>query len=88
MHDELKALSITVSDRLSHIKTLVELDDLELTVFGRKQGQLMELLKKLKDLSVEEKKTVGQLANEVKIKLETAFADKRTQLEPIELRPS
>jgi len=46
--------------------------DLRVKYLGRK-SELNEVLKGLKDLSAEEKKTIGPLANAVKIELEKAF---------------
>ncbi len=80
MRSELEQLWQQVQTKLDTVSNVPTLDEFELTIFGRKQGQLIELLKKLKDLSAEQKTTVGQLANEVKIKLETAFVDKRVSL--------
>lgn len=56
------------------------LEAVENKFLGRKAGELTELLKGLKDLSPEEKKTVGPLANEVKNAVENALAEKKKTL--------
>ncbi len=80
MQDDLKKLSERVLSNLKSIAALPEFEQLELTVFGRKQGELVELLKKVKDLSADQKKVFGQYANDIKLKLESAFAGKRAEL--------
>ena len=56
------------------------LEEIENKILGRKAGELTELMKGLKDLPLEEKKSVGALANEVKIALEEALREKRGAL--------
>ncbi len=80
MQAELTQLSERVLVQLHEIKTIAAFEQLELSVFGRKQGELIELLKKIKNLSDEEKKLVGPVANEIKNGLEKAFAKKRAEL--------
>lgn len=56
------------------------LEALRVEALGRK-GALTELLKTLKDFSIEDKKAAGPLGNELKIKLEAAFDAKKEELE-------
>ena len=53
--------------------------ELRIKYLGRK-SEFTEILKGLKDLSAEEKKTIGQLANDVKAELEEVFAAKEKEL--------
>lgn len=57
-----------------------QLAELEIKLLGRKGGELTNLMKGLKDLSEEDKKEIGQLANEVKREIESALADKKKEL--------
>ena len=56
------------------------LDDIELSLFGRKQGELTDALKALGTLSADERKTKGQELNIWKDRLTQAIADRRNSL--------
>jgi phenylalanyl-tRNA synthetase alpha chain len=56
-----------------------ELNDLRVKYLGRK-SEFTSILKGLKDLSEDERKTVGQFANSVKAELEIVFAQKEREL--------
>lgn len=53
--------------------------------FLGKDGQITDVLKGLKDLSVEDKKTIGAFANQLKSSLEQSFNQKLEQLEHDEI---
>jgi phenylalanyl-tRNA synthetase alpha chain len=60
---------------LSHVETIQAAEELVLyknSIFG-KNGQLTEILKGVKDLSIEEKQTFGKASNDVKVRLSHAF---------------
>lgn len=65
---------------LSDAKTEAEVRELEIQFLGRK-GEFNEIMKSLKDLSDEEKRTVGKLANMTKVELETVIQEKFAELE-------
>lgn len=80
MKEKLKKLK---SEALAAIKSLKDeagLIELENKLLGRKAGELTELMKGLKDLSDEEKRTVGQLANETKREIEIALAARKNEI--------
>lgn len=56
------------------------LENLRIKFLGRK-SQLSELLKGIKDLPMEKKKELGSFANEVRLKIEELFTQKKNQLE-------
>lgn len=85
MNNKLQKLVDDILPQIEKISEVGILADLENRILGRKAGEMTELLKGLKDLSPEEKKTVGALANEVKQILESAFAKKRDELSSAEL---
>ena len=76
----LKKLESDSLQRIEHAKTLQELEALDVELFGRKQGTLTEMLKTIKDLSLEEKKSFGMQINTLKATLQQAFDVKKTEL--------
>ncbi|MFA6383518.1 MAG: phenylalanine--tRNA ligase subunit alpha [Parcubacteria group bacterium] len=72
---EQKILSIKTSafQAIKNAKSSEELESLRVKYLGRK-SELNEVLKGLKDLSAEEKKTIGPLANVAKNEMDKAFA--------------
>jgi len=60
---------------LKSVKNSEELEKLKIESLGRK-GDLTEILKHLKDFSVEDKKTAGPLGNSLKKNMTTAFDEK------------
>lgn len=85
MKEKFQKLLDNVLPQIDKIHDAAALADLENKILGRKAGELTEMMKGLKDLPAEEKKTVGALANEVKQKLENAFLKKRDALSSTEL---
>lgn len=81
MKTQIEKLRMEALSELEKVDALTALEEVELKYFGRKEGQLNLILKQLKDLSSEEKKEVGQFANDVKQELETVIEQKRAGLE-------
>ncbi len=80
MKNELLKIKQEVIDAVKNIKDSDELEELKTKYLGRKQGVLTQALKNIKDLSVEQKKEIGQLANEVKKDItEILAADKKEE---------
>lgn len=73
MQDELLQLQNDLMTALASVATPDALEAVRVEYLGRK-GKLAECMKGLAALSVEEKKVVGQVANDVKTAMETAFA--------------
>lgn len=65
---------------LAELTSLEALEKLEVLVLGRKAGELTMVLRQLKDMSDEQKRKVGPLANQIKRDLRKMFADKRAEL--------
>ena len=88
MNEELKTklqqLDAEYSAKISSCAELGALQDLQVAALGRK-GALTELLKNLKDLSLEDKKTFGPLSNDLKNKLTAAFDARRAVLEAAQI---
>lgn len=84
MQSEFEKLKSETLLALKAVKDKVQLEELENRVLGRKSGELTSLMKGLKDLSDDVRKSVGSLANEVKNAIEAEFTTKRTELNSVE----
>lgn len=84
MESQLQKLKIEALLAIKSIKDKMQLEDLENKYLGRKSGELTNLLKGLKDLSEDMKRSVGPLANEVKTAIEEALAEKKHTLSQAE----
>ena len=65
MNEKIIALQNEINEKLSSVADLTELDALRVAYLGKK-GSITALLKGMKDLSVEEKKTFGAEVNSLK----------------------
>lgn len=72
--DKISAIKNQALEDIKMAKTDRDVFDLRVKYLGRK-SELNEVLKSLKNLSAEEKRTIGPLANKIKIELEKAFTD-------------
>ena len=80
MESQLQKLRQEIIDKLAEVKQLEAWRELEIKYLGRK-GELTKILRSVADLSAEEKKTLGRLANEIKIELFNKFAEAKAGLE-------
>jgi len=80
MQEKLIKLKDEALKAIEAVKNSVNLEDLEIKFLGRKNGELTNLMKGLKDLEGEAKKTFGALANEVKTAIEGAMNNKKTEI--------
>jgi len=80
MQDKLQQLKEKALPEIAVIKNESELTELENKYLGRKNGEMTELMKGLKELNSEEKKNTGQLLNEIKKEIEEAINKKREVL--------
>src|SRR5579883_1240532 len=80
--DWLKAFDALVAglEPVAALQDLQALEDFRVRILGR-SGGLTELLKGLKDLSLEDKRDLGPKAQSLKADLETAIDQRRRQLE-------
>lgn len=86
MQDKLNNLKKTVKASISVVKDNEALASIINNVLGRKNGELTNLMKELKDLPIEIKKTVGRLANDVRNEIENLIETKKEELETISLK--
>lgn len=80
MTPNLQELQEQMLHAIDAVKDKRGLEEVENKIFGRKSGQLTELMKGLKELDAVSRKTFGQALNEVKEKLEAAFKHKQQAL--------
>ena len=72
MKDQLNSLRASTVALTEQTFDLKALSDSRIKILGRK-GELTMVLRGLKDLPIEERSAVGQLANQIKTELEALF---------------
>jgi len=80
MEKDLKQLKKDAENKIAAAESVSQLEQIDQEFFGRKDGKLNLILKQLKDLSAEEKKSLGQEANDVKLELVDLIAKKKSVL--------
>lgn len=80
MDEELKKIAAYVKAEVAKIKDLKALEDFEIKIIGRKAGQLTEFMKGIKNLSDDDKRKVGPVAQQVRKEVEETFATKKLEL--------
>ena len=93
MKEKLEQIKTKGLEKIENVKTISELEEVRKELTGKK-SELSEVLKSMKDLSPEEKKTTGMLATEIKksfennlqLKEEKIIASMSVLEEPIDLR--
>lgn len=85
MESKIKELKDKFDAELSAIKSLDELEGVRVSYLGKK-GSVTDLLKGMKSLSHEEKKTFGQKVNELKGVVAKKIADKTAELKELEIQ--
>lgn len=73
MEKKLKSLLETALKAVSTASSQEELDQVRIKFLGRK-GELTQILRTMKDITPEERPRIGQLANEIRDRLETELA--------------
>lgn len=84
MKDKIEKLKLQLITALKSAKTDDIVRDLEVDFLGRK-GRFNDIMRSLKDLSDDMKRTIGRLANEVKTELEVAIQKRYAQIEAEEV---
>lgn len=77
--EELEKIKLDVKERLANINSKVELSNEKALVLGKK-GPIAAIMANMRNMSIEEKKEIGQISNLAKQELEKAFADKLEEL--------
>lgn len=79
MKQQLIEIEKKAKQQLAQIEQIKELDDLRVRFLGKK-GELTAILKQMGSLSAEERPKIGQLANEVRSKIENEISDRLAEL--------
>ena len=87
LKQQINDVLVKSTEMLKNAVSAVELEDIKVKMLGKK-GELTSILKQLGTLSAEERPLIGQLANEVRQKVETEIANKKKQIEEEKLLKS
>ncbi|WP_105614490.1 phenylalanine--tRNA ligase subunit alpha [Vallitalea okinawensis] len=79
MREKLEQIKNEALDQLSNIESLAVLDEVRVKYLGKK-GELTAVLRGMKDLSKEERPVIGQMANEVRVKIESMLEEAKESL--------
>ncbi len=71
--------------KLAACATSVDLAEWQNTYLGRQDGRLTAILRGLRDVPAEDRKAIGQAANDLKVELEAALAARRADISAREL---
>ena len=80
MLNRLKELQLEALSEVSNAVDLIQLNDLRVKYLGKK-GPIQEVMKNMKDMAPEERKSVGQVSNEVKAAISSEIEIKKDELE-------
>ncbi|MFN0118638.1 MAG: phenylalanine--tRNA ligase subunit alpha [Elusimicrobiota bacterium] len=78
---DIKAIEQAALADLEKVSNLKDLEVISIKYLGRKEGELTKILRQLGSLSPEEKKQLGQSANELRVLLESKVSEKQKELE-------
>ena len=84
MKEKVNIINEELISDLENVKSLKDVADLKVKYFGKK-GLITELTSNMKDLSVEEKKELGKLANEVRTNVAEKISEVEKRIEKEEL---
>ena len=80
MKEEIKKIKEELIEKISNVNSLKELNDLKVEYLGKK-GPITERSSKMRDLSVDEKKEIGMLLNDLRTDVNTLFDSLKEKLE-------
>ena len=83
MDDELEKMREDFSQRIKNVSSLKELQDIRVEFLGKK-GRVTTLLKKLKEITKEQKPIYGKRINELKSEMEEEIERRRMDIEKLE----
>lgn len=82
MLDQVEKVAAQASVELQELTSLEELETWRVRYLGRK-SQLITILRSLSEVPIEERKALGARANQVKIRLESLFSEKKAKIEQV-----
>lgn len=81
MFEELEKLKTEALKQLQKVASLADWEKLEVDIFSRQNGSLTTLMKAIKDVPADQKKSFGEACNALKNELTSAFETKRIEFE-------
>lgn len=78
--EKLAAIKLKAKEQIQNISSEEKLENIRVDVLGRK-SKLTEILRNIKDLSLEGKKQIGAEANNIRIELEKILSEKAIKLQ-------
>jgi phenylalanyl-tRNA synthetase alpha chain len=82
MDERLKEISLKAKEQILGAQTLQDAEALRIEYLGKK-GKLTDMLKSMKDMAPEERKSFGQLANQTKAQIESALEARMKELKAL-----
>ena len=79
MTEKLKELRALAQERIKNAEDIQQAESLRVEFLGKK-GKITDILKSMKDLAPEDRKALGQVANETKAQIEKLISDKMAEL--------
>ena len=79
MNEDLKKLELEAVEAINSVETEHNLNEVKALYLGKK-SKLQGIMSQMKDLTIEERKELGQKSNEFKVKIEKLIEDKRQEL--------
>ena len=82
MDDRLKEIALKAKEQILGAQSIQDAEALRIEYLGKK-GKLTDILKSMKDLAPEERKSFGQLANQTKAQIESALETRMKELKAL-----
>ena len=82
MDDRLKEIALKAKEQILGAQSIQDAEALRIEYLGKK-GKLTDILKSMKDLAPEERKSFGQLANQTKAQIESALDTRMKELKAL-----
>lgn len=83
MKEKIAAMMQEVKDRMSQAASVEDVEAMRIRFLGKK-GELTEILRSMKELAPEERKTMGQLANEARANMEAMLQARMTEFKAMQ----
>lgn len=84
MKDKIEKIRKSLEEDMKTVSSSKDCQDLKVKYFGKK-GQITALTSNMKELSIEQKKEIGQISNEIKIEVTTKISELEEALKTREL---
>ncbi|MBR6236197.1 MAG: phenylalanine--tRNA ligase subunit alpha [Firmicutes bacterium] len=82
MDDRLKEIALKAKEQILGAESIQDAEALRIEYLGKK-GKLTDILKSMKDLAPEDRKSFGQLANQTKAQIESALESRMKELKAL-----